>query len=166
MNKSVFVPILRWDAVLPNGNVQPFPMIYVKEHSELIKLVQQNQGNLILRLTNTKSIYDDRVVIGVVRSSATTPNDRPNFYNNTHTMVIILYAPWKGYPDQLGQIEILNTKEVLTELKNTEKNQSSPGPLYELYTSSNKTKTWNIVLPIIIVVVILLGIFLFIRFID
>ena len=101
--------IHRWDSVIfPDKGMNPIstPIIYVKSDDVLIQFVNENANTLLVKLNVPGSIYDGKRVIGVWYKSSEIPNCRPVFFEKTKLYVIVLQAPWHGYPDFLGDIEI------------------------------------------------------------
>ena len=103
--------IERWDPVIPPGNTQPFPMIYIKPDEEFIKLAQANNYNLLVTIDGTGKQYDKVPMVGVVDSSGYFPDYRPNFYNNTKLLVLTLMCDWIGYGKN-GTVSINGLEEV------------------------------------------------------
>lgn len=99
--------VARWDAVLPtkDGEVT-YPMIYVVPDQDFIKYAELNQNALPITISGTDSEYDGHSTIGIIHNSGFYPNYRPNFYNTTKYYVIVLMAPWLGYPPKNGTISI------------------------------------------------------------
>ena len=101
--------IYRWDAVIFPGkgiNPIPTPIVYIKPDERLINFVNDNSNALLIKLNIPNSIYNDRKVIGMLYKSSEIPNCRPVFFEKTKLYVIALQAPWHGYPDFLGDIEV------------------------------------------------------------
>jgi hypothetical protein len=107
--------IHRWDAVIfanKGMNPIPTPIIYVKPDDELIKFANDNSNALLVKLHTPGSIYDNKRVTGVWSKSSMIPNCREHFFEKTELYVIVLQAPWHGYPDFLGDCEIFGLKGV------------------------------------------------------
>lgn len=98
--------IYRWDSVLFGNNTDPVPIIYAKPEKSLLEFAEKNKNVLLVKLHAPGSIYDNKKVIGVWRKSSEIPNCRINFFEETELYVIVLYAPWHGYPDYLGKFSV------------------------------------------------------------
>ena len=101
--------IHRWDAVLfKNKGLVPIPtpIIYVKPDENLIKFAKDNSDALLVTLHAPNSIYDKKRVTGVWAKSSEIPNCRAVFFEETELYIIVLQAPWHGYPECLGECEI------------------------------------------------------------
>ena len=101
--------IHRWDSVIfanKGMNPIPTPIIYVKPDAELVKFANDNSDALLVTLHSPGSIYDNKRVTGVWAESSMIPNCREHFFEKTKLYVIVLQAPWHGYPDLLGNCEI------------------------------------------------------------
>lgn len=101
--------IHRWDSVLfanKGMNPIPTPIIYVKPDADLLKFAKDNSDALLVKLHAPGSIYDKKRVTGVWAKSSMIPNCRAHFFEKTELYVIVLQAPWHGYPDCLGDCEV------------------------------------------------------------
>uniref|UniRef100_A0A6C0JMJ4 Uncharacterized protein n=1 Tax=viral metagenome TaxID=1070528 RepID=A0A6C0JMJ4_9ZZZZ len=101
--------IHRWDSVIfanKGMNPIPTPIIYVKPDDELLKFAKDNSDALLVKLHAPGSIYDQKRVTGVWAKSSMIPNCREHYFEKTKLYVIVLQAPWHGYPDCLGECEI------------------------------------------------------------
>ncbi len=98
--------IHRWDAVLFGNSTDPTPIIYIKANSDLLEFAKANKDALLVDLKIPDSIYNDKLVAGLWFKSSDIPNCRPEFFEKTELYVIVLQAPWHGYPDNLGEIAI------------------------------------------------------------
>jgi hypothetical protein len=114
--------IHRWDAVIFKNkemNPIPTPIIYIKPDENLIKFAKDNSDALLVKLHVPPSIYDQKRVTGVWAKSSDIPNCRAVFFEETELYIIVLQAPWHGYPDCLGECEIFGlTSGVLSETIN------------------------------------------------
>ena len=99
----------RWDVILGTSQ-QRVPIIYIKPDLEFLSFVQHNDYTVKVLITNTGTIYDNKVVLGSVNKSSAVPNCRPNFYNDTGYYIVTLYTDWYGYPDDssLGTATFFN----------------------------------------------------------
>jgi hypothetical protein len=105
--------IHRWDPIIfANKGMNPIetPIIYVNATPELIKFAKDNSNALLVKLHIPGSIYDQKRVTAVWSKSCMIPNCRKNFFEKTELYVLILQAPWHGYPDFLGDCEIFGLK--------------------------------------------------------
>jgi hypothetical protein len=100
--------IHRWDSVIfanKGMNPIPTPIIYVKPTTEVIKFAEDNSNSLLVKL-HSHGVYDQKIVTAVLSKSSLIPNCRQNFFEKTELYVLVLQAPWLGYPDFLGECEI------------------------------------------------------------
>lgn len=98
--------IYRWDSVLFGNDTDPTPIIYVKADQTVLDFAKANKNLLLVKLHVPGSIYDNKKVIGTWNRSSDIPNCRINFFEKTELYVIVLQAPWHGYPDCLGDCSI------------------------------------------------------------
>jgi hypothetical protein len=101
--------IYSWDVILANSTNR-VPIIYVKPDLDFLNLIQSNNYILKVLITDSNSIYDNKIIIGEVNKSSAVPNCRPNFFNDTGLYVVILYCDWNGYPNTqtLGNASFYN----------------------------------------------------------
>lgn len=104
--------IIRWDAVIPEHNTFPMPMIYIKPliASEFDEYAKKNEYQILVEIKDTNSGYDGKKLVGVINPSDTFPSYRPNFYNKEGLWTITLFSEWKGYPLTLGNALIRGTE--------------------------------------------------------
>jgi hypothetical protein len=101
----------RWDPVLLSGKeVYPKPLIYLKADDTLLKFAEENSNALVVKITDTGSIYDGKFMQGVFYNSSTIPNCRPNFFDETNLYAIYLISEWHSYPPSNGSCEIYGLK--------------------------------------------------------
>lgn len=114
--------INRWDSVILKNNTYPMPMIYIKPDESFYKKINQE---ILVYIKNSNSKYDQRPILGYVYNSAYFPDNRPNFWNETKSIIIVLFTNWLGYPDSLGKVFI--QENTIQENSTTEKieNQDS-----------------------------------------
>ena len=118
--------IHRWDGIiLPSMNA-PQPGVYIRPDEELFALLSQ-KNVLSVRFKNTNSIYENKIAYAEIRPSAVTGGFRPNFQEQTGLVVLLPDLTWEGYPDTLGQVEILGFGET-PELD--EDDDETPGDKY------------------------------------
>lgn len=111
--------IHRWDAVLLGKNTDPRPIIYVKPDESLLKFARENKNALLVNIQDSEGVYDDKHIIGIFTKSSDIPNYRPNFFNKTDLYVIVLTSDWHGYPNSLGNCQILRMTRDLPTNNNT-----------------------------------------------
>jgi len=102
--------IQRWDPVLFGNNVKPNPMFYIIPDLYFDEFARNNKYSLFCMVKNSASLYDNIVIPVTVNKSYNTPNNRPNFYNETQTYVITMDTPWMGYPKNLGLVKFFGYK--------------------------------------------------------
>jgi len=95
--------IYRWDSFLYSKD--PVPIIYVKPDDALLKFAKQNNNALLIRVSNSNSIYDGKKIAGVLYKSYEVTKCI-NFFNKTGLYIIVLDSDWYGYPDSLGECDI------------------------------------------------------------
>lgn len=99
--------IERWSGVIYGNNQNPLPLIYIKPDANFHNYIKDNNYQIKVRIINTgESCYDNRIMDGIVNSSANVPNCRPNFFNKTGLYTITLQSLWSGYPSKMGKIYI------------------------------------------------------------
>lgn len=86
--------IERWDVILYKTN-NYYPIIYFKPDEDLIKFFKANDNTVIANISNSKSLYDNKQIPGIIN---TLEYDRPNLFNETGYYTITLYTDWLGYP--------------------------------------------------------------------
>jgi len=148
--------IHRWDSVLFGNSTDPTPIIYVKPDAELLQFAHDNKNALLIELNSTNSIYDKKRVTGLWYKSSEIPNGcRPNFFDKTGLYVIVLQAPWHGYPDCLGDCSIFGlTGGIPVE---TIKEYTKQRNLVDLTTLEKGKTIGSRSLPVSAIVGILLG---------
>jgi hypothetical protein len=120
--------IERWDPVLVGNNSQPMPMIYVKANESLRKYFELNKMMVAVIISDTKSIYDGKVIGAVADCSGFYPDYRPNFYNKTGFYTLTLSSAWYHYPKFNGMVEITGF-EGQNDVKPIEPKFSVPVPI-------------------------------------
>jgi hypothetical protein len=132
----------RWNSVIPPGNINPFPMIYVTPDKNFADYAEENNYTVIVNIEGTGKIYDGKSMVGIIDSSAYFPSYRPNFYNEKGYFVITLYSQWRGYPTQD------NGYVIIKGLKGEDKLQipesipyEAPKPVTEMYTPPESCKS-------------------------
>ena len=116
MNKEY--KILRMDAILTGNSITLVPIIYIQPDIAFIEYIKLNNFMIMCQIQGTCTIYDNKLIAGIVNKSSEVPNCRPNFFEETGSYIITLMAPWNGYTKncQLGTVTFLN----LDDLKRTE----------------------------------------------
>lgn len=102
--------IHRWDGVLFGNSVDPTPIIYVKPDENLLQFAKDNHDALLVKLNVPDSIYDGKLIVGQWFKSSEIPNCRSEFFKNTDLYIIVLIAPWHGYPNTNGTVTIFGTE--------------------------------------------------------
>ena len=90
--------IMRWDVVMFKNSTSQVPMIYIKPDETFLEFVKLNNYAVMVNIDGTGTVYDNKLIAGVVNESSNVPNCRPNFYDKTGYYVITLYGDWYGYP--------------------------------------------------------------------
>lgn len=96
--------IKEWHSILVGNNNEPFPMIYVKADDNLLNYAKQNDYSFQVTIQNSESLYDAMPIIGIMEDSGCFPDYRPNFFNDTGFITIVLMGSWIGYPPKNGQV--------------------------------------------------------------
>lgn len=84
--------IERWDPIIITGNIDPYPMIYIK-NLNLTEKFQKKNSLLIVKIFDSNSIYDNKEILAY-----------PDFLSDF--IVLTLFCSWNGYPPQNGKISI------------------------------------------------------------
>ena len=96
--------IKRWD-VISNGKILS-PMVYILPTSSFLQKI--SPGDIIaIKIMNTCSPYDNIVTTAIVQPSECTLGYRPNFQYKTQLITLILNTFWISYPNQLGNVFLL-----------------------------------------------------------
>lgn len=97
---TLFFPIKRWDVILTGSyDNKKIPMIYISPDIKLLEYAKKNNYAILCKISNTNTIYDNKLIPGVITTSCFTPNLRPNFCEETGLFVIKLLSNWYGYPN-------------------------------------------------------------------
>jgi len=134
---SFVYKIYRWDAVMRSKNSRPYPMIYIKPDLHFIEFIKNNNYRILVKISDTNTIYDGKTFWGTVDISSGTPNCRPNFFNQTGFYVITLDSFWYGYTEvgKEGSVTIeniiKNTPEPTPELIQEPVPEPTPEPIPE-----------------------------------
>ena len=153
-------PIKTWEGEIFKNNTFPLPMIYIKpnDDDELYK-----KGNVLLYIKDSKSKYDNRPIIGYIYDSAEFPIKRPNFWNETKYLVIVLSTNWVGYPIDKGFVVVQKDnprlKEESLQQKQIDIIKPIQDPILENYNDSSDSNN-NIIYILIFVILIILSIVL------
>lgn len=91
--------IERWDVVMFNNSLTKVPMIYIKPDITFLEFARNNNFSVACEISGTKTVYDGKIIPGVVDKSCYVPSCRPNFCEKTGLYVITLWSNWYGYPD-------------------------------------------------------------------
>ena len=113
--------IERWDVVMFNNSLTKVPMIYIKPDLTFLEFARNNNFAVACEISGTETVYDGKIIPGVVDKSYNVPNCRPNFYEKTGFYVITLWANWYGYPEPGKLVIFLNEDDAyhsVSEMKN------------------------------------------------
>jgi hypothetical protein len=99
---SQLYKIIRWDPILNNNSIDPKPIISIKPDKNFNIFSNQRKNVLLIKISNTKSIYDNKNIIGIV--------DKKNIIQDG-TVSIVLQSDWYGYPDFNGECQIFGLEE-------------------------------------------------------
>jgi hypothetical protein len=113
MEANASYDILRFDAVMFDNSITKIPMIYIKPDLAFIDFIAKNNNVVVVTINGSDTIYDGKVISGVVDTSCNVPSCRPNFFDKTGYYVITLYSNWYGYPpnpQKLGTVSIKGLK--------------------------------------------------------
>ena len=102
-----FYKIYRWDGVIFGNREYPTPVIYIKPDNDLLEFSRTNNNALLINISGSGSVYDNKNITGVMAKSLNIPNCRPVFFKETGLYVIVLNSIWFGYPNCLGKCKIL-----------------------------------------------------------
>ena len=170
--------ILGWNP-MNTENVSTLASCYIKPDLKLLELFNRAPlNNVLLQISGTNSVYDNKKIFGVIDKSSDVPNCRQNFFNCTGLYVITMDSTWMGYPKKLGTIEffggvvdkIINDVLPLHSQMGTNPKKSQFGKnIEENFLQTNDTKSdrfSNTFLIILVMVLILLSIFLYFQFLK
>lgn len=90
--------IVRWDAILAQNGLNKIPMIYIEPDIDFLEFAKNNDDQVIVKISDTNSIYDGKEILGSINRSSFMPN----FFNETKLYVVTLQCIWMGYPESLG----------------------------------------------------------------
>lgn len=113
--------IKRWDAIQTrsNGFTKNQPALYIlDEYNTLTENDFQNP--LLIKIKNSDPKYNEIFLYANLQPSEYTGGYRPNYQQDTRLFVIVPFIMWNGYPDQLGQVEILSSHDQNTFIPTTE----------------------------------------------
>ena len=103
--------IQRWDGIILPTLTVPQPGIYIKPDDDLLRLLDTKE-TVAIKIKGTSSVYDNMLAFANVRKSEIVGGFRPNFQQQTGLFVVLPAIQWEGYPNRLGQVEILDFVEV------------------------------------------------------
>jgi hypothetical protein len=156
--------INRWDSVIIKNNVHPMPMIYIKPDESFYK---DNNNQVLVYIRKSSSKYDDRPILGYVYNSADFPNNRPNFWNETKCVIIVLSTNWAGYPDKLGNVFIEEKvkQTTLQEQEETKKENTENEKVlvYPQEVENFKNNSFPVVTILLVLFFVILAIILMFR---
>jgi hypothetical protein len=98
--------IERWDVVMFGSSNAKMPVIYFTPDSPFLEFAKSNNSAIVCTIKNTGTMYDGKLIPGVLDASCNIPNCRPNFCKQTGLYVVTLWSNWYGYPepDNLGVV--------------------------------------------------------------
>ena len=102
--------IQRWDGIILPTLTVPQPGIYIKPDDELFRLLNTRE-KVAIKIKGTASVYDNMLAFAEIRKSELVGGYRPNFQQKTGLSVVLPAIQWEGYPNRLGQVEILDFVE-------------------------------------------------------
>lgn len=140
--------IRQWNPIIIK-NMAPIPMIYVIPNEELLKLLNYKH-RIFVKIFNSNSLYDNLIIEAQLSPSELTPNYRPNFQQQTGYISLILLTQWNGYPDSLGNIQILDMEIMLESL------DDDADTIQESFLTTNNYYSTSIITTIIIVSLLLI----------
>lgn len=155
--------IERWDVVMYGSSITKVPIIYIKPELDFLEYVRDNNYSVLVKIEGTGTIYDGKIIQGLVDRSCNVPNCRPNYFEETGYWVINLYAGWFGYPHptKMGTVSI--QKEDININKEEEKSAVADvlSAISGSVTSSDNksglsTKSIFLILSIIILILVIL----------
>lgn len=126
-------PIQRWDSIT-FSNIIKYPLIYFIPDYRLLNFIKNFNENIYIMISNTNSVYDNKIFYTKVENSAFIPNCRLNFSLLTNYNICILTVEnknintWMGYPCNLGIVTFLGITLPLipyTIISSKEKNNDS-----------------------------------------
>jgi hypothetical protein len=88
-------PILRWDALIEDGSMAPKPIVYIDD------VTPQTQAVLAV-ISDTGTEYDGKSLIASIRKP---------LQSQLNSSIVVLQAPWNGYPSQLGSVTLFEVTE-------------------------------------------------------
>lgn len=109
--------IERFDVVMFGNSTTKVPMLYIKPDLTFLEFARSNNYAVSVEINGTGTIYDGKIIPGVVDKSCYVPNCRPNFYEKTGYYVITLWSNWYGYlePDKLGTVKFFGMKAPISD---------------------------------------------------
>lgn len=104
--------IQRWDPIINKPNsINPIPGIYIIPDEQLLSFIKKHNFKIPIKITDTNSIYDNKLSYAQCQLSEYTGGYRPNFQNITNSIVVLPEIPWRGYPNNMGNLHILMEKK-------------------------------------------------------
>lgn len=88
--------ILKWNSIIPDGSIDPYPYITIKSDIELMNLAYINRNKIHLKIIDTNSKYDHTTFIGVIINKDT----------------ILIKSKWYGEPTYKGKIIVETFKTI------------------------------------------------------
>lgn len=124
--------IRQWNPIIIK-NMAPIPMLYVIPNKELLKLLNY-KNRIFVKISNSNSLYDNLIIEAQLSPSELIPNYRPNFQQQTGYLSLLLLTQWNGYPDLLGNIQILDMENMLETLDDNNVEESFTTNNYAINT--------------------------------
>ena len=84
----------------------------------LLNFEKTNKNTLLFEFVVPDTIYDKKRVTGILSKSSDIPNCRYGFFEKTKLYIIILQAPWHGYPRCLWEIKVFGLKDAVENIDN------------------------------------------------
>jgi len=153
--------IERWDAVIKGTeSTKKSPMIYIKPDITFLDFSGRNNFVVHCVINGTGTIYDGKLIEGLVDKSSNSHNKRHNFYKKTGLYVITLLSNWHGYPDpdKLGTVKFYGLKASSDDNHDNEENNSLSQEKNVKSESETPSSTTLIIIVIALVLVFFGGI--------
>lgn len=154
MSSTSYV-INKWEGLVTPNSTKMQPVIYIEPDTRLSNYARINGNKFSVRITNSKSLYDNKPIIGIFsESKKCCEDDCDNSY------IFILDTEWIGVPLNLGNIDIYGAIE--------EDSTHTNAPLRALpFNSSNfKNKNYPWIVWVIIAILIAIVIVLIILYVT
>jgi len=100
--------IERWDPIMSGNSITPHPAVYIVPDKNFLNFSRNNSFSAYCNITESDTVYNNKLLKCTINKSSVVPNCRPNFYANSGLYIISLDTFWLGgYPKStnLGVIE-------------------------------------------------------------